>query len=69
MNRKEFLTNSTLAVAGLTSLLAASCKNARQPRALPPPRTLRRESGSDIAQPIPPTNRAHLRAASTQGHR
>ena len=28
MNRKEFLTNSTLAVAGLTSLLASSCKNA-----------------------------------------
>ena len=28
MNRKEFLTNSTLAVAGLTSLLATSCKNA-----------------------------------------
>ena len=27
MNRKEFLTNSTLAVAGLTSLLTASCKN------------------------------------------
>ena len=28
MNRKEFLTTSTLAVAGLTSLLATSCKNA-----------------------------------------
>ncbi len=27
MNRKEFLTNSTLAVASLTSLLTASCKN------------------------------------------
>ncbi len=27
MNRKEFLTNSALAVAGLTSLLTASCKN------------------------------------------
>lgn len=27
MNRKEFLTHSTLAVAGLTSLLTASCKN------------------------------------------
>ncbi len=39
MNRKEFLTNSTLAVAGLTSLLTASCKNAisetKSPEATP----------------------------------
>jgi amidase len=28
MNRKEFLTNTTLAAAGLTSLLIESCKNA-----------------------------------------
>ena len=39
MNRKEFLTNSALAVAGLTSLLTASCKNtnpeSKSPEATP----------------------------------
>ena len=41
MNRKEFLTNSTLAVAGLTSFLATSCKNTasetKSPEATPVP--------------------------------